>query len=159
MCPSPLWPHPLCLKIAPYQVTMAINCIHVSLRPTKLSDPRCTWSVLAAWWATHSNIVPGPVHTCICQRSVDAGSCCVTDVFFKTTQCLRIDLTTCYPEGHELYQVTHSGLDAQVSWLRWPCTRHNTCPGWCTQHCPGVDVAGCSCALHLAHMCGALPNC
>jgi hypothetical protein len=36
------------------------------------------------------------------------------DIFFKTTDCLRFDKSTCFPPGDKNYQITHSGLDAQV---------------------------------------------
>jgi hypothetical protein len=40
------------------------------------------------------------------------------DIFFKTTDCLRFDKSTCFPPGHKNYQITHSGLDAQVCHLK-----------------------------------------
>jgi hypothetical protein len=33
-------------------------------------------------------------------------------LFFKTTDCLRTDKSSCYPEGHYLHDVTHHGLDS-----------------------------------------------
>lgn len=36
------------------------------------------------------------------------------DIFFKTTQCLRLDTSTCLYKTDENYMITHSGLDAQV---------------------------------------------
>jgi hypothetical protein len=32
----------------------------------------------------------------------------------RTKDCLREDKTTCYPPGHEWYEITHSGLDPMV---------------------------------------------
>lgn len=40
--------------------------------------------------------------------------CLCADIFFKTTDCLRADKSTCYKPGDQHYQITHSGLDAQV---------------------------------------------
>ncbi|GBF97005.1 hypothetical protein Rsub_09802 [Raphidocelis subcapitata] len=33
-------------------------------------------------------------------------------LFFRTKACLREDPTSCYPPGHEYYEITHTGLDA-----------------------------------------------
>lgn len=40
--------------------------------------------------------------------------CLCADIFFKTTDCLRADESTCYKPGDQHYQITHSGLDTQV---------------------------------------------
>lgn len=49
------------------------------------------------------------------------------DIFFKTTECLRLDKSTCYQPGDEMYEITHSGLDAQVclcvAGSRWICIK------------------------------------
>lgn len=39
----------------------------------------------------------------------------VNELFFKTTACLRIDQTQCWPPGHPYYQVTRQGLNAMVT--------------------------------------------
>ncbi|KAI8467685.1 MAG: hypothetical protein J3K34DRAFT_523567 [Monoraphidium minutum] len=36
------------------------------------------------------------------------------NLFFRTKDCLREDQSTCYPEDHPWYQITHSGLDAMI---------------------------------------------
>ncbi|PNW79942.1 hypothetical protein CHLRE_08g373200v5 [Chlamydomonas reinhardtii] len=35
-------------------------------------------------------------------------------MFFRTKGCLRLDPTTCFPPGHQYYDVTHNGLDTLV---------------------------------------------
>jgi hypothetical protein len=37
------------------------------------------------------------------------------NLFFKTTQCLRFDLSTCFTQDSKYYDVTHHGLDAIMS--------------------------------------------
>eukprot|EP00775_Hariotina_reticulata_P009651 gene9651-9811_t len=37
-----------------------------------------------------------------------------SNIFFKTSKCLRKDQSTCYPPGSEWYDITHTGLDAQL---------------------------------------------
>jgi hypothetical protein len=32
----------------------------------------------------------------------------------STKECLREDATTCFPPGHEWYEITHSGLDPMI---------------------------------------------
>jgi hypothetical protein len=36
-------------------------------------------------------------------------------LFFKTTECLRADKSTCLPKGDPYYDIAHTGLDAMVS--------------------------------------------
>eukprot|EP00775_Hariotina_reticulata_P007054 gene7054-7268_t len=38
----------------------------------------------------------------------------ISNLFFKATNCLRQDQSTCYPPDSDLYAITHSGLDALV---------------------------------------------
>jgi hypothetical protein len=49
----------------------------------------------------------------------------VADIFFKTSNCLRIDQSTCFQPGDKNYQITHSGLDAQVRFHNIPCKLHH----------------------------------
>jgi hypothetical protein len=37
-----------------------------------------------------------------------------SDLFFKTTECLRADKSSCYPPGNTYYDITHHGLDAMM---------------------------------------------
>lgn len=37
------------------------------------------------------------------------------DIFFRTTDCLRADQSSCYRPGDPYYDITHSGLDAQIN--------------------------------------------
>jgi hypothetical protein len=41
--------------------------------------------------------------------------CPLADIFFTTTACLRDDVSKCWDKTSELYAITRSGLDAQVS--------------------------------------------
>src|SRR5690349_20804616 len=40
----------------------------------------------------------------------------ITNLFFRTTDCLRVDKSGCHNDPADpFYQITHTGLDAQVS--------------------------------------------
>eukprot|EP00882_Tetradesmus_deserticola_P028078 GHRQ01031256.1.p1 GENE.GHRQ01031256.1~~GHRQ01031256.1.p1 ORF type:complete len:320 (+),score=90.34 GHRQ01031256.1:903-1862(+) len=36
-------------------------------------------------------------------------------IFFRSTNCLRKDQSSCYPQGHYFYDVAHNGLDAMAT--------------------------------------------
>eukprot|EP00775_Hariotina_reticulata_P009112 gene9112-9281_t len=38
-----------------------------------------------------------------------------SNIFFKTTECLRLDQSTCFQPGSPWYDITHSGLDAMAT--------------------------------------------
>jgi hypothetical protein len=76
------------------------------------------------------------------------GSCLVaarTDLFFSTKRCLRHDQSTCFPAGHQYYDITHSGLGAMVSHAAFKYMR---CSKW---HATMLEEAGPSwqCVFHI----------
>eukprot|EP00879_Flechtneria_rotunda_P022137 GHRR01023358.1.p1 GENE.GHRR01023358.1~~GHRR01023358.1.p1 ORF type:complete len:763 (+),score=195.35 GHRR01023358.1:255-2291(+) len=38
----------------------------------------------------------------------------IADIFFKTTNCLRLDQSTCWQQGSDWYDITHAGIDAMM---------------------------------------------